>query len=100
MPDTSHADSVSWELFNRKNENLNTWALQSRAGVLISSRIRGDPACLMEVEIGGKQSAFSLVLFLFSGFLIYVLRLRFQGRNVIFVDFPHDYVLQYNHSFH
>lgn len=59
MPDISHANSVSWELFNRENESLNTWALQLRAGVLISSRIQGDPACLMEVEIGGKQSAFS-----------------------------------------
>lgn len=61
MPDISRADSVSWEIFNRRNENLNAWALQLRAGVLISSRIRGDSACLMEVEIGGKQSAFLLV---------------------------------------
>lgn len=61
MPDISRADSVSWELFNRKNESLNTWALQLRAGVLISSRIQGDPACLMEAEIGGTQSAFLLV---------------------------------------
>lgn len=61
MPGVSHADSVSWELFSRKNERLNTWALQLRAGVLISGRIQGDPACLMEVEIGGKQSAFLLV---------------------------------------
>lgn len=64
---------------------------------MIFSRIQGDPICLMEVEIEEKQNALSLGFFPFLSFLICVLRLHFQGRNVI--HFPHDYVLEYNHTF-